>query len=307
MNKILLSIIVPVYKVENHLTKCVDSLINACKNYINNIEILLIDDGSPDKCPEICDNLSNKYSVVKTIHKQNGGVSSARNMGIENAKGKYITFCDSDDYVTEKFSKIFDYIYKYPSVEIFSSGLIKDNKFINKFNAQLFNPKQFKDLFEIIKKDVSVSCCTKIIKSSFIKSNNILFPNEIKSEDFAWSNQLLFKSSKYMLIDVAYYIYVNRSSSATHNISLEGIKAQINNYRRVKNIVLSSGFIPKQQKQLLKYLMIGYIYTIYTSKFLSKSDLIKAKLLFNQNQDLLYAPTNLKLFLYYIKIKLSKP
>ena len=141
MEKIL-SIIVPVYKVENYLIKCVESLINGVgEKNLKKVEIILVDDGSPDKCPKICDQLSEKYECVKAIHKENGGVSSARNAGIKEAKADYITFCDSDDFVSDDFIKIFDYINKYPETQVFSVGLIKNDNIISCFCDEILNPK----------------------------------------------------------------------------------------------------------------------------------------------------------------------
>lgn len=94
--KPLISIIVPVYKVENYLNDCLLSIIN--QSY-NNIEIILVDDGSPDNCPALCDRWAQKDARIKVIHKENGGLSSARNAGIESAKGEYIAFVDSDDFI----------------------------------------------------------------------------------------------------------------------------------------------------------------------------------------------------------------
>ena len=93
-NDPLVSIIVPVYGVEELLPRCVDSILN--QTYIN-LQVILVDDGSPDRCPEICDAYAEKDSRVRVIHKENGGVSSARNRALPEVRGKYITFCDSDD------------------------------------------------------------------------------------------------------------------------------------------------------------------------------------------------------------------
>lgn len=92
----LISVIVPVYKVEQYLEKCLDSIIN--QTY-RNIEIILVDDGSPDRCGQICDEYSRKDERIKVIHKENGGLSDARNVGTKQASGEYLLFIDSDDYV----------------------------------------------------------------------------------------------------------------------------------------------------------------------------------------------------------------
>lgn len=98
-----ISIIVPVYKVELYLHECIDSLI--CQTFTD-IEIILVDDGSPDNCGKICDEYAKKDNRIKVIHKQNAGLSSARNSGLEIANGKYICFIDSDDYVSDDFCQI---------------------------------------------------------------------------------------------------------------------------------------------------------------------------------------------------------
>ena len=92
----LISIVVPVYNVENYLGNCIDSILN--QSY-SNLEIILIDDGATDQCGRICDDYANQDSRIKVIHKKNGGLSDARNVGIKSATGKYLTCIDSDDYI----------------------------------------------------------------------------------------------------------------------------------------------------------------------------------------------------------------
>ncbi len=101
-NEPLISVIIPVYKVEQYLDKCIESVVN--QTY-KNLEIILVDDGSPDTCPQKCDDWKNKDKRIIVIHKENGGVSSARNEGIAKAKGDWITFVDSDDWLEKKYIK----------------------------------------------------------------------------------------------------------------------------------------------------------------------------------------------------------
>lgn len=93
---IKVSIIVPIYNVEKYLHQCVDSLLNQT---LREIEVILVDDGSPDSCPRICDEYKKKDTRVKVVHKQNGGLSDARNAGMKLVEGEYVAFIDSDDYV----------------------------------------------------------------------------------------------------------------------------------------------------------------------------------------------------------------
>ena len=99
----LVSIIVPIYNVENYLNKCVESIVG--QTYTN-IEIILVDDGSKDNCPKICDMLAKKDNRIKVIHKENGGLSDARNSGLDICKGEYIVFVDSDDYIEKNMVEL---------------------------------------------------------------------------------------------------------------------------------------------------------------------------------------------------------
>ena len=98
--KPLITVIVPVYKVETYLPTCIESIIN--QTY-KNLEIILVDDGSPDKCGTICDEYALRDSRIRVLHKENGGLSSARNSGMKVMKGEFITFIDSDDWVEKSF------------------------------------------------------------------------------------------------------------------------------------------------------------------------------------------------------------
>ena len=99
----LISVIVPVYKVEKYLKRCVDSIL--AQTYPC-LEVILVDDGSPDGCPAICDEYAREDRRVRVIHKENGGLSDARNAGIDAAKGKFLGFVDSDDYVHPRFYEL---------------------------------------------------------------------------------------------------------------------------------------------------------------------------------------------------------
>lgn len=113
-NKPIISIITPVYKVEPYLKQCIESIINQEENF----ELILIDDGSPDKCPEICDEYAQKDNRIHVIHKQNGGVSSARNAGLDIAQGEWVWFVDSDDVVDiSRLDEIIQWLQKHKEVD----------------------------------------------------------------------------------------------------------------------------------------------------------------------------------------------
>ena len=115
-NSPLISIIIPVYKVEPYLRDCIDSCI---QQTYKNIEIILVDDGSPDQCPDICDEYAKKDSRIKVIHKKNGGVSDTRNVGMKIAKGEWWTFVDSDDYLhPQMIEKLYEGFLLFPDLLI---------------------------------------------------------------------------------------------------------------------------------------------------------------------------------------------
>lgn len=166
----LVSVIVPIYKVENYLRECVDSIIS--QSY-SNLEIILVDDGSPDRCPEICDEYALKDSRIKVIHKPNGGLSDARNAGIEVAKGEYLSFVDSDDVIHSQMIEVLmksilednadvsccDFFSFYDTGELSSSFirniqyLVLDPKewFLRKYSAAAWNKIYRKDLWVSIR------------------------------------------------------------------------------------------------------------------------------------------------------------
>lgn len=155
MKKELVSVIVPVYKVEEYLKECVDSIIN--QTY-KNIEIILIDDGSPDNCGKICDEYVKKDSRIKVIHKENGGLSSARNAGLDVAKGEYIAFVDSDDWLMPT------YVY----------DMLKIAMKYNKEIVQCGHAKNVDDLY--LKKELS-----KDKELSFFEKNEAIYNLNVKN------------------------------------------------------------------------------------------------------------------------------
>lgn len=134
----LISVIVPVYKVEEYLDRCVESIVN--QTYTN-LEIILVDDGSPDNCPQMCDEWAKKDNRIKVIHKENGGLSDARNAGLDIAQGEYVGFVDSDDYI---HSKMYELLYK-SIISNNSDMSICDTRIVDEdgnsiINKNLFSP-----------------------------------------------------------------------------------------------------------------------------------------------------------------------
>lgn len=208
------SIIVPVYNVEKYLDRCVQSLL---KQTLHDIEIILVDDESPDKCPQMCDEYAKNDTRVKVIHKKNGGLSDARNFGIHAATAKYIGFVDSDDYVALDM------------YEVLYNNLIKENADISM--CSLYNcysdsepEKQDridyyvlnnKELIEIVMKAkiTSVTAVNKLYKKSLF--NNIKYPIGKLSEDAFVIIELLLEVKKGVLTTEQKYYYFHRENSIT--------------------------------------------------------------------------------------------
>ena len=148
----LISIIIPVYNVEQYLSRCIDSVIN--QTY-KNLEIILIDDGSTDDSGEICDEYALKDNRIKVMHKQNGGVSSARNEGLDISKGNYIGFIDSDDFIEkDMYEFLYDLLTKNNcDISCCNKFIFKDNKFIASKSFPKGNVLSFNEVLNDSKHD----------------------------------------------------------------------------------------------------------------------------------------------------------
>jgi glycosyltransferase involved in cell wall biosynthesis len=204
----LISIIVPVYKVQKYLEKCINSIL---AQSINNFELILIDDGSPDDCGIICDSYAAKDKRVKVIHKKNEGLSAARNTGLEIAEGKYIGFIDSDDWVDQKMYEtlinlLIDNdadIAQCEFIRIFDEDEKVDNSENN--NIQIFNNiESLKNIYN--EKSIStVVSWNKLYKKELFQY--IRFPKGKIHEDEFTTHKLLYTSRKLVYTDKIFYYY----------------------------------------------------------------------------------------------------
>lgn len=210
----LVSVIIPVYNVEKYLDKCVESIVN---QIYQNLEILLINDGSKDNSGKLCDAWHEKDKRIKVIHKENGGLSDARNVGIRNAKGKYLLFVDSDDYLE---LDMIDNLYKNAlknDAQIVAGGFIYET---NLEQTPYYAEKNYvANSEEILKRlftnnDISPAICDKLyLKSLF---DEIEFPVGKIHEDTATLYRLFDKAEVICHINKAGYHYVQREQSIIH-------------------------------------------------------------------------------------------
>lgn len=209
-----ISIIVPVYNVEQYLRRCIDSILNQS---FTDFELLLIDDGSKDGSGDICDEYAIKDSRIKVFHKENGGVSSARNRGVDEATGEFIMFLDSDDSIVEHcFSFLFEKSKSLLDMTIFSFTKVSssDKEVVKKLTPAIATNHQ--DVLSIglaLKESLytSEAFCfpwNKVYKRSIIKSNNIQFPLDISlREDEIFNYRYLLFCHSLEIISIPLYKY----------------------------------------------------------------------------------------------------
>lgn len=213
----LISIIIPVYKVEKYINKCLESVVN--QSY-NNIEIILIDDGSPDQCGEICDNYAKCDKRIRVVHKTNGGLSDARNTGLEICTGDYIGFVDGDDYIShDMYEKMLEYALQ-NDVDVVMCGAA--NVIYNKEQKnRYFEPYVLRDKTEIINNvlafpydGASTTVCNKLFKKEIFK--NLKFDKNVAYEDDYIVLKWINKTNSLGIMPDPFYKYVQRRDSITH-------------------------------------------------------------------------------------------
>ena len=221
----LISVIIPVYNVEKYIEKCILSVCN--QNY-KNIEIILVNDGAKDSSGVLCDKLADADSRIKVIHKENGGVSSARNTGIERANGDFICFIDGDDYVSSDYVSDMLNVAEKTDSDIVTSNQYKiwnDGK-----TEELFSQKAEKGSYFIKSgtdtladmlygKTCYATCCCKLYKKEIFES--IRFPKLSMGEDSFTMYQCFLKAEKVAHLYKPNYYYVQHESSAMHTTNYD--------------------------------------------------------------------------------------
>lgn len=213
--KIILSIVVPIYNVERYLKKCVDSLLN---QDMENYEIILVDDGSQDACPQICDEYALAYKNIRVIHRENGGLSAARNSGIEVAQGEYVQFVDSDDYLEPNVLNGLIRQTVQENLDVLRFGYQDVNE-----NYEVFNPNKsprFVDMrSDII--DGTVYLNTRMgyacYATQFIMRKLIVpdFTAGLHFEDVDWLPRMMLDAKRVNGTTQVVYNYLHRSGSIT--------------------------------------------------------------------------------------------
>jgi glycosyltransferase involved in cell wall biosynthesis len=265
----LISVIIPIYKVEDYICKCVNSVL---EQEFQSIEVILVDDGSPDRCPAICDEYVRKDQRVKVIHKSNGGSSDARNVGIQIAQGDYIMFLDSDDYwegysclknLTEKMNvgRAEVILYGAQEVNLSANAIQRSRTGYNIEDIQLDKETAIKSLFKT--KLFPGSAWIMALKREFIVKYQLTFKKGIKAEDIDWIINVFTHASFFDAVNNYIYVYnKNRPGSITvtsDSKSVEGIMYSVKKWM----LVLEEN--PNHvNKLLLSYLGYQYITSFVT-------------------------------------------
>lgn len=223
----IISIIVPVYNVEEYLRTCIDSLIN--QTYTN-IEIILVDDGSTDHSPNICDYYEEKYHNVVTIHKENGGNTSARKCGMAHAKGEYLLFVDSDDWVEPNMCEymmecVFEYNADVVRCALITEGNEKDEVRKDRLPIKVHQSQEdldylYKHILYNEQKELSLtgSFCTQLMRRNIFMSVFESMSDEVQyGEDLAYSIASIFEAKTICITDEVLYHYRMRPFSITHS------------------------------------------------------------------------------------------
>lgn len=265
------SIIIPIYNVERYLDKCVQSAINQT---LQNIEIILVDDESPDGCPQMCDEYARKDARIKVVHKKNGGLGFARNSGIEVATGEYITFLDSDDFVD---LNTYEHLYNIAKAKSLDAIYYKFKRFTDENEVQpgiaTTDIKKYKgdDIKELMldiiaseptaKIDHKIQCssCTAMYRMDIIKENNVRFHSEreLISEDMIFNLDFLKHSSCVAFNSGEYYHYRVNPASLTSTVRTDRIEKNYILYTYIKEHLKFWGIDEVQGKERNARLFIG--------------------------------------------------
>ena len=299
----LVSIIVPVYKVEQYLKRCMDSVLN--QTY-KNIEIILVNDGSPDNCPALCDKYAKIDSRVRVIHKENGGLSSARNVALDSVKGDYIFFVDSDDWLAlDTLEVLNEYLEKDYDMISFQRTYLTEEKVVEKGekNPKDMDVSQYIDASFLGRYDFFVT--TKIFKAEVF--NNVRFLEGRNYEDLEIIHRLFLNMEKVVGLDYfLYYYWKGNEGAITNTITMKNIQDHYLSaneiYHASKKYLEDRGKdasnIVAWYKVEMSQLYIDYLKSTDKDAELFakiKSEIIKEKVNFNR---LLKQPRYLKYILY---------
>jgi glycosyltransferase involved in cell wall biosynthesis len=250
------SIVIPIYNTEQYILKCLQTIQNQ-KNF-NDFEVLLVNDGSTDSSVDICEQFLSCDNRFRYYEKENGGLSSSRNYGMERAIGKYLLFVDSDDYVSlDMLSTLYAEIVKYDEPDIVEFLL---SRVINGKVAYESSHNKEPNAFNIISCKSNSSACIKAFKSSFFVESKVLFPDGWLYEDVASIYKLYLQTSNIISVDKSLYFYNQRAGSITSDLNIEHINALFNIARSTREFLKSKNLHEVYSQAIhLRFISVAFI------------------------------------------------
>ena len=219
----LISVIVPIYNVEPYLDKCISSI---CNQTYNNLEIILVDDGSTDKSGDICDIYAKKDNRIVVIHQPNGKITKARKAGINASLGKYVGFVDGDDWIESDMYTTLISEAKKNDADIVMSGMWRDKDGVpytrwfasERFKSGIYRGKSLDELKRFTLSAINGSLCNKVIKTDILREEiNYISDDLYGIEDDIVTHMCILRTKKVVIVDDAFYHGVERMDSATHS------------------------------------------------------------------------------------------
>ena len=263
-----LSIIVPVYGVEEYLPACLDSIYS---QITSDCQVILVDDGSPDRCPHICEEYKSRYpQYTVVIHQENTGLGGARNTGISAAEGEYLMFVDSDDTITsDAISTITEALDKYKAdVTVFPLNSTAEDGSIISVHTDTFEKNKL-----LSTKDSSAFitgnpvACNKVIKKSVFLENGIEFPSRVWYEDIRTTPKLIASANTVVYLEKPLYNYLRREGSIMNSSKLDRNIEIVWALDDLKEWFLEKGLFSIYEKEI-EYLMLDHVYISATVRIL---------------------------------------
>ncbi len=272
------SFVIPVYKVEQYLERCIKSI--ADQTY-RDIEIILVDDGSPDSCPVLCDRYAKEDSRIKAVHKENGGLSDARNYGTKYATGDYLIYVDSDDFWihTDDLEKLIRVAKANPNADFINfncSYYFTDSDSYApwvSYDERLSTPKEKNETVKLLTATSSMvmSACMKMMKRQFVVDNNLTFIKGQLSEDIPWFINLLDCCKTCIFVNLNVYAYRQGVfGSITHNVGQKNIDSLINIIESELQKIGKRSFDEEAKNCIMSFLAYEYCIILGYLQFLDQ-------------------------------------
>lgn len=318
MNDVLISVIVPIYKVESYLARCVNSIL--CQTY-QNLEVILVDDGSPDRCGAICDTYAKQDERIKVIHKANGGLSSARNAGIDAAAGEYLAFVDSDDWIDADMVETLYEIAELHNADIadcslryvLEDGTVLRTETRNTGEITVCTP------VEALRAELQWTMfrptpVTKLYHNSIFMDGK-RYPEGVFHEDEFFTHHALYAARKLVYIDLAKYnYYQGRSGSITQTFTEKNLDCWLAYRERLHFFQQNVPELLDEMRSYYLWLSLDRIYKCYEFGIKGKrvaeiietlkresSDMMKWRVPHNYKLELSVLCSSYKLFILFKK------